>query len=418
MTFQNAGKPIASQSMTSIGSRRESSLARLFLREILSAVRYGSLIIEMPSGERVRNDVRQPGPEAILVLRRWRALRLIASQGDLGFSQGYIDGDWTTPDLTTLIAFASLNNAALDRVIQGKWPMRLLRRMAHVLRANTRQGSRKNIAYHYDLGNDFYELWLDRSMTYSSAMYESGSMSLEQAQAAKLDRIAHLLQLAPGQSVLEIGCGWGALATKLAAEQAVQVTALTLSKEQRAYALSLSEEKELSDKIDIRLEDYRDVAGTYDRIVSIEMLEAVGEAYWPAYFATLQRCLRPGGRAVIQVISIAEDRYESYRAGADFIQTHIFPGGMLPSKTLLKKQIEAAGLTLAGSECFGSCYARTLAEWRIRFHRAWPEIARLGFSEDFRRMWDYYLCYCEAGFRTKAIDVGLYVITKPAKSGT
>ncbi|WP_243367781.1 SAM-dependent methyltransferase [Microvirga solisilvae] len=415
MTFQNAGKPIAPRGMTSDGSRRKIGLARLFLQELLSGVQYGSLIIETPSGERIRSDARQPGPEAILVLHRWRALSLIASQGDLGFAQGYIDGEWTTPDLTTLIMFAALNNAGLDRMIQGKWPMRLLRRAVHLMRANTRKGSRRNIAYHYDLGNDFYELWLDRSMTYSSALYEQGSMNLEQAQQAKIDRIAHLLQLSPGHSVLEIGCGWGALATRMA-EQGGHITALTLSKEQRAYAMALRDRKGLSDRIDIRLEDYRDVAGTFDRIVSIEMLEAVGEAYWPTYFATLQRCLKPGGRAVLQVISISEDRYESYRAGADFIQTHIFPGGMLPSKTLLKSQVEAAGLTLAASECFGSCYARTLAEWRIRFHRAWSEIATLGFDDRFRRMWDYYLCYCEAGFRANIIDVGLYVITKPANS--
>ncbi|MBB4040479.1 cyclopropane-fatty-acyl-phospholipid synthase [Microvirga flocculans] len=411
MTLHNAGEPFA-EGIALRRNRRLRGLAPSFLAKLLAAIQYGSLVVVTPSGERIRHEKRNPGPEAILVLHRWRALRRLASRGDLGFAQGYIDGDWTTPDLTTLIELAAINTGALTRIINGFWPMRVLNRINHLLRANTRSGSRKNIAFHYDLGNDFYELWLDRTMTYSSALFTRGNMSLEEAQDAKLDRIAQLLQLASRQTVLEIGCGWGALAKKLADEHDASVTALTLSKEQRAHALSVAETNGLGDRIDIRLQDYRDVTGTFDRIVSIEMLEAVGEAYWPAYFSTLRRCLKPGGRAVLQVITIAEDRYDSYRSGADFIQTHIFPGGMLPSKALLKNHIEAAGLGLAHAESFGLSYAQTLAEWRIRFHRAWPDIEKLGFDDRFRRMWDYYLCYCEAGFRTNAIDVGLYVVTK------
>ena len=411
MTLQNTGEPLA-HSVPSRRDRLMPGLAPAFLKKLLASIRYGSLVVVTPSGERVRHEVRNPGPEAILVLHRWRALRRVAARGDLGFAQGYIDGDWTSPDLTTLIELASRNKGALAQVIDGFWPMRMLSRINHLLHANTRAGSRRNIAFHYDLGNDFYAHWLDRTMTYSSALFTRGDMSLEEAQDAKLDRIAQMLQPEPQQSVLEIGCGWGALARKLAAEHDATVTALTLSKEQRAHAQAVAEQHGLGGRIDIRLEDYRDVDGTFDRIVSIEMLEAVGEAYWPAYFSTLRRCLKPGGRAVLQVITIAEERYHSYRAGAEFIQTHIFPGGMLPSKSLLRSHIEAAGLTLAQSESFGPSYARTLAEWRIRFHRAWPHIEKLGFDERFRRMWDYYLCYCEAGFRTDAIDVGLYVVTK------
>lgn len=411
MTLQNAGEPLA-QRLSSLPHTRFPSLATSFLKKLLASIQFGSLVVVTPSGQRIRHETRNPGPEAMLVLHRWRALRRIASRGDLGFAQGYIDGDWTTPDLTTLIELASMNTGALARVIHGVWPMRLLSRMSHLLRANTRSGSRKNISFHYDLGNDFYELWLDRTMTYSSALFMRGDMSLEQAQDAKLDRIAELLQLEPQQAVLEIGCGWGALATKLASEHGASVTALTLSKEQRAYAHALAGRSGLADRIDIRLEDYRDVAGTFDRIVSIEMLEAVGEAYWPTYFGTVKRCLAANGRAVLQVITIAEERYDTYRAGADFIQSYIFPGGMLPSKTLLRRHIESVGLTLEQSQNFGLGYARTLAEWRMRFHRAWPQIETLGFDEKFRRLWDYYLCYCEAGFRTGAIDVGLYVVTK------
>ena len=382
-----------------------------FLNKMLSSLQIGSLDVITPSGLHIHHDAPNPGPEAVIVIKRWRALRRITTRGDLGFAQGYIDEDWATPDLTKLIELASLNTDALAGVIDGFWPMRFLSRISHLLRSNTRAGSRRNIAFHYDLGNDFYALWLDRTMTYSSALFTRGDMNLEQAQDAKLDRVADLLQLGPQQSVLEIGCGWGALSRKLASEQGASVTALTLSKEQRAHARSAAEKHGLGDQINIQLEDYRDVVGTFDRIVSIEMLEAVGEAYWPAYFSALRRCLKPGGRAVLQVITIAEDRYHSYRAGADFIQTNIFPGGMLPTKSLLRSHIEAAGLTPAHSECFGPSYARTLAEWRIRFHQAWPQIEKLGFDDRFRRTWDYYLCYCEAGFRTGAIDVGFYVAT-------
>ncbi len=281
--------------------------------------------------------------------------------------------------------------------------------MTHRGNRNTHDGSRRNIAFHYDLGNAFYERWLDRGMQYSSAI-RVGDDDLEAAQAHKLDRIGTLLDVAGGESVLEIGCGWGAVSERLAAMHCA-VTAVTLSAEQLAYARDRLESAGL--EADLRLEDYRDVTGRFDRIVSIEMIEAVGEEYWPAYFETLRERLVPGGHAVIQAILISEDRFEDYRRNPDFIQTHIFPGGMLLTRTAMREQAEAAGLSLRHEELHGKSYAWTLAEWRSRFHAAWGEIEPMGFDARFRRMWDYYLAYCEGGFRAGMIDVGLYVLERP-----
>lgn len=390
-------------------------LAPALLRRLLSCIAFGSLIVETPTGERVRAVSRHEGPEATLILHRWRALRRLATKGDIGFAEGYIDGDWSSPDLTALIQLASVNTPALKRLMRGSAMLRAVHRLSHVLRSNTRGGSRRNIAFHYDLGNDFYSLWLDRSMTYSSALYARDGLTLEAAQEEKFNRIVSMLDIQDGERVLEIGCGWGALAARLAGIGKTEVVALTLSKEQREFAVAAHRRDGVASLIDVRLQDYRDVRGEFDRIVSIEMLEAVGERFWPVYFDTVRARLKNDGRAVLQVITIDEARFEDYREGADFIQRHVFPGGMLPSKTALRREIENAGLQLTAAETFGQSYAETLAEWRIRFHRSWPDIERIGFGERFRRLWDYYLCYCEAGFRTGAIDVGLYCVTHAEK---
>ena len=255
-----------------------------FLRRLLSCIQCGSLVVETPSGERVRASSRNAGPEATLVLHRWRGMRRLATGGDLGFAESYMDGDWSSPDLTALIELASVNTPALQRLTKGFSVIRAIYRLSHLMRANTRKGSRRNIAFHYDLGNDFYALWLDQSMTYSSGIFTAPELTLEGAQAAKLDRIAALLNLQRGQTILEIGCGWGALASKLATESDTQVTALTLSREQREFARERHALVDSGDRIEVRLQDYRDVQGQFDRIVSIEMLEAVGERFWPTYF--------------------------------------------------------------------------------------------------------------------------------------
>jgi cyclopropane-fatty-acyl-phospholipid synthase len=288
-------------------------------------------------------------------------------------------------------------------------PLRPLHRLRHLLKANSKSGSRRNIAFHYDLGNDFYRLWLDRSMTYSSAIYENPEQSLEDAQQAKQQRILELLTLNGGERVLEIGCGWGSLAAGLARHGA-RVTAVTLSAQQLAGAQAFIAAESSADRVELRLQDYREVEGSFDRIVSIEMLEAVGEEYWPAYFTTLRARLRAGGKAVLQVITIREDGFERYRKSTDFIQRYIFPGGLLPSKAVIAEQAVRAGFSLTSVASFGDSYAITLVEWRRRFLSAWPEIEQLGFGPSFRRLWEYYLSYCEAGFRIGAIDVGLYLM--------
>jgi cyclopropane-fatty-acyl-phospholipid synthase len=381
----------------------------MLLARLIRRIEVGRLTVVLPSGVRLDHPAAKPGPEAVLVLARWRAMRRLLVDGDVGFAEAYVAGDWSSPDLTALIELAAANGSRLDRVVAGLWPVRLINRIRHLLAPNSRTGSRRNIAFHYDLGNAFYELWLDRSMTYSSALYAQPGITLEAAQAAKLARVVELLGLAGGERVLEIGCGWGALAARLA-ERGAEVTGLTLSTEQLAFAERRVAAAGLGGRVHLRLEDYRDVRGSYDRIVSIEMLEAVGEAYWPAYFRALRERLRAGGRAVLQVITIAEDRFETYRRGADFIQRHVFPGGMLPTRAIVAEEARIAGLRLATAETFGRSYALTLAEWRRRFLAAAPAIEEQGFSRPFRRLWEYYLCYSEAGFRSGVIDVGLYVL--------
>lgn len=387
-------------------------LVRLLLTRMLSGLEVGRLTIVAPSGARLVRAADRPGPEATIVLRRWAVLRKLIVGGDVGFAEAYVDGAWTSPDLPALLDLVAANASALDRSVPALAIMRTFNRLRHGRNANSKAGSRRNIAFHYDLGNGFYRLWLDAGMTYSSALYARPEQSLEEAQAAKLERIVELLDLRPGDSVLEIGCGWGALAARLARAGA-RVTGVTLSSEQLAHAREMLATHGLADRVEIRLQDYREVEGSFDRIVSIEMLEAVGEAYWPTYFQALQQRLKPGAKAVLQVITIHEDRFAHYRRNPDFIQRYVFPGGMLPTPRILGEQAARAGLRLVETQTFGRSYALTLADWRRRFLLTGQEIERQGFGAEFRRLWEYYLCYCEAGFRSGSIDVGFYVLAKP-----
>ncbi len=373
-------------------------------------IRCGRLRIVLPSRAIIEHIGSAHGPEATIVMRRWRALRRLMTGGDIGFAEGFLAEDWTTPDLAAVIRLAARNKDALSPATEGNIVVRLINRIGHLLNANTKRGSRRNIEAHYDLGNDFYKEWLDSSMLYSSAIYDETTSTLEAAQQKKLDRIRERLGLNGGESVLEIGCGWGALSLDLARKANADVVGLTLSPSQLAWAKHATSSSGLSDKIDLRLQDYREIDGTFDRIVSIEMFEAVGEAYWPRFFDSVKRCMKDNGRAVMQIISIEEARYEAYRGGIDFIQKFVFPGGFLPSDKALQAAIAAAGLKLIGIEHFGKSYARTLADWRTRFHARWPRIAAQGFDERFRRLWHYYLCYCEVGFDEGCINVGLYTI--------
>jgi cyclopropane-fatty-acyl-phospholipid synthase len=405
MTFD-----IKTRTLSGFKTSRESVIAHL-LGRMIARIDCGHIAIVLPCGDRVEHSGAQSGPSATLVLHRWRAIRRLLSHGDLGFAEAYIDDDWSSPDLAALLELAARNIAVLDRSISGFWLARIYNRIRHLLRANSKTGSRRNISFHYDLGNAFYERWLDPTMTYSSALYAHPNQTLEEAQEAKLSQIEELLNLQGGENVLEIGCGWGALAMRLARAGA-NVTGITLSTEQLAFARKRLEQEKLVDSAALELTDYRDVEGSYDRVVSIEMLEAVGEAYWQGYFETLHDRLNVGGIAVLQVITIDEARFEAYRGSPDFIQRHIFPGGMLPTKAIIAEQGAQAGLKLVSTQSFGPSYAATLVEWRKRFLESWPDIAAMGFPERFRRLWNYYLCYCEAGFRAATIDVGFFVFAK------
>jgi len=383
--------------------------AAWLLRQLISArLESGSLTVRTPEGVRVANLGAGPGPQAELTLHRWRALWRLLLGGDLGFAEAYLDGDWDSPDLASMIELAARNQAVAETHGRGTFISRMIRRHKHASHDNTKRRARRNIEAHYDLGNDFYASWLDPGMTYSAALFAAPDQGLEAAQRAKQDRVLHLLDVHRGMRVLEIGCGWGGLAERLARDAGAVVRGITLSPAQQEYAAT----RLASLPADIRLRDYRDEYGTYDRIVAIEMLEAVGAAYWQDFFKRIQTCLAPGGRAVLQVISIAEDRFEAYRLRPDFIQHHVFPGGMLPTIEIMRREIACAGLRLVSLERFGNAYAATLAEWHRRFELAWDQLRRQGFDDRFRRKWKYYLQYCEGGFRAGAIDVGLYTIVK------
>lgn len=383
------------------------------LRRILAKPEYGRLVIDPPNGERFFIEGRRPGPHAYLKVHRWKLLWRLAARGDIGFAESYIAGEWSSPNLAALMTFA-LKNADAAKPMRLLRTLRILLRLRHALNRNTKRGSRRNIAAHYDLGNAFYAQWLDASMSYSSGLFSTPGQTLEQAQEAKLRRVFELLDLSGGEQVLEIGCGWGGLAERLIDGYRCKVTGLTLSARQLEFARERLQDRNLSQYGDLRLQDYRDVRGTYDRIVSIEMLEAVGTAYWSTYFTQLRESLRPGGIAILQVITIDEARFETYRRAPDFVQRYIFPGGMLPTIAIIEQEIAAAGLNLVHTELFGRSYAQTLIEWQQRFQQAWPVIERLGFDDRFKKTWEYYLTYCQVGFEAGTVNVGLYQVTRPA----
>ncbi|WP_295543663.1 cyclopropane-fatty-acyl-phospholipid synthase family protein [uncultured Thiohalocapsa sp.] len=348
-----------------------------------------------------------PGGEIRLV-RPLAFARRIATRGHVGLGEAYMAGDWDSPDVTALLHCFAANQHALVEVFDGSWINRIGSLLRHRRRANTKAGSKRNIQAHYDLGNDFYQLWLDPSMTYSCAVFDghpdTPTPTLTQAQTQKYQRLLGLLEAEPGQRVLEVGCGWGGLAREAAAA-GLAVTGITLSREQLAWAEAAAAQTAAAERMAFRLQDYRDVNECFDHIVSIEMFEAVGETYWPAYMAMLKRCLKPGGRAALQVITIADSEFDGYKASPDFIQHYIFPGGMLPTVGRFDAAAADAGLRVVARSFHGLDYARTLAAWRERFDAQLPAVRALGYDEQFIRMWRYYLCYCEAGFRDERIDV-------------
>jgi cyclopropane-fatty-acyl-phospholipid synthase len=380
---------------------------------VVMALEIGNLTIVVPDGRRFLVKGRQPGPEAELVVHDWRFVRRVLSAGTVGVGESFIAGEWSSPDVTAFLEVFARNSDATEEALAARPLVRMLLHLRHLLNRNTRRGSKRNISAHYDLGNAFYSAWLDRSMTYSAALYETGANDLEAAQKEKYRALARATDIRPGHRVLEVGCGWGGFAELLAAEFGCHVTALTISREQHAFATKRIADAGLSDKVDVKLSDYRDEAGRYDRIVSVEMFEAVGERYWPAFFKMMAERLQPGGRAGIQVITIQDRMFPAYRRTPDFIQRHVFPGGMLPPPGALADLGRRVGLPISFERVFGLDYAQTLAEWRERFRSAWPAIEPLGFDERFKRLWEFYLHYCEAGFRAGNIDVRQIVFADP-----
>ena len=365
----------------------------------------GAITFVLPSGREISLGGAEPGPHARVVVKDYNFMRRVLAAGDIGLAEGYMAGEWSTPDLTAVLASASQNWERLARLVEGNAVMRVLNYLGHLVRPNTRQGARRNIHAHYDLGNAFYQRWLDPSMTYSSARFERPEQSLTEAQRAKYASLARAMDLKAGQSVLEIGCGWGGFAEFAAGEMVTPVTWAPISREQFDFARRRLFEQGLAERAEIRLVDYRDVEGRFDRVASIEMFEAVGERYWPAYFQKVHDVLEPGGRAGLQIITIRDELFDDYRSRADFIQKYVFPGGMLGSEPRLRQVAERANLAWGEVARFGQDYGRTLAEWSQRFHAAWDDIRALGFDERFRRLWSFYLSYCEAGFRTGRTDV-------------
>lgn len=396
----------------------EKNLPRYFAQVFAKAqaLTNGSLDLVLEDGRVFRTQGANPGPHAVLQVHNPDVFARLIREGDLGFSDAYLEGWWSTPDLQ---AFMDLVHTDNDLVYSGFGGMALVRayeRVRHLLRANSKKQARRNISYHYDLGNDFYGLWLDDTMTYSSALFTSGQESLENAQQRKYASMVDQMGAAPGDHVLEIGCGWGGFAEYAAKERGLRVTGLTISQAQYDYAVERMAKAGLSDMVEIRLQDYRDEKGLYDGVASIEMFEAVGEKYWPVYFDVLRERLKPGRSATLQIITLQDKRFKAYRKGVDFIQKHIFPGGMVPSPTVLRQQVLRAGLDVKHSIEFGKSYSDTLRRWHETFNARWDDVARLGFDDRFRRMWNFYLTSCAGAFQSGQCDVTQITVTRPLQT--
>ena len=381
--------------------------------DIARRLQHGRLDFVLPDGRRFRAEGRGPGKVAEIVVHSDDVFARLIREGNLGFCEAYLDGGWSSPDLQSLLDLLHHDNYAVYDSFPGMKLLQAYERVRFWLHSNSRRQARKNIAYHYDLGNDFYGLWLDGSMTYSSALFRSGQESLEKAQEQKYASMVDQMGVQPGDHVLEIGCGWGGFAEYAAAKRGLRVTGLTISKAQHDYAVARMARAGLSDRVEIKLQDYRDERGVYDGIASIEMFEAVGERYWPTYFDTLRERLKPGKQATLQIITIGDDRFHLYRRSVDFIQKYIFPGGMLPSPSALKAEIARAGLEFKGSVEFGHSYSQTLRRWYDSFNDRWSEVQAMGFDDRFRRMWNLYLTSCAGAFEGGNCDVTQVTLLRP-----
>ena len=384
--------------------------AARMLFALLGRLSHGEVRLTTPDGTVHRFGPGGDAPRAELRFHDWRIGREVLTGGDVAFAEAYMAGRWETPDLTALLTVLASNQRALERAFYGHAWQRALLRLRHWLNANTRRQAKRNIVAHYDLGNDFYRLWLDPTMTYSSALFGADrNAPLAAAQEAKYRRILDELALPPGAHILEIGCGWGGFA-EVAARAGYRVTGLSLSDAQTAYARERLARAGLADRVEFRIQDYRDLSGRFDGVASIEMFEAVGERWWPAYFRAVRNALAPGGRACIQTITIADGRFERYRTQSDFIQQYIFPGGMLASPSRFAATATAAGLAPANARAFGRDYAETLERWLAAFDARVDGVRAQGFDERFIRCWRFYLAYCAAGFASGSTDVAQYTL--------
>ena len=411
-----------SRTVSSLSSTRPFALLRTApaaaraVLHLLAGLRHGRLDVHLPDGTSSRFGAADAaGTHAAIRLLNWNVCAAALKSGDIGFAESYIAGDWTTPDLPALLKLLVANRDAVERAVYGHWWGRWLYRAKHLLNGNSRRGSRKNIHAHYDLGNPFYCLWLDETMNYSSAWFDGDmTRSLPTAQQAKVRRALAECALQPGQRLLEIGCGWGALAETAAREFGAQVTGVTLSAEQLAWGQERLAAAGLAGRTELRLQDYRDIDDApFDAIASIEMFEAVGREYWPGFFATVRDKLKPGGRACIQSITIRDDLFERYANGTDFIQQYIFPGGLLPSPSQFRAHAQAAGLEVVNELAFGADYGETLRRWRERFLAQEASVRRIGFDRRFTRIWEFYLAYCEAAFAGGNTNVIQFTLRKP-----
>jgi cyclopropane-fatty-acyl-phospholipid synthase len=397
-------------------AKGQANLPRYFTRVMDMAeahLNHGRLDFVLDDGRRFRAGGRGPGPVAEVQIHNNDIFGRLIREGDLGFCDAYLEGWWSTPDLQAFMDLVHADNEGLYDGFPGMGILRAFEQLRFWLQSNSRTQAKKNIAHHYDLGNDFYGLWLDDTMTYSSALFRSGQESLERAQIEKYASMVDQMGAVPGDHVLEIGCGWGGFAEYAAKERGLRVTGLTISQAQYDYAVDRIAKAGLSDRVEIKLQDYRDERGLYDGIASIEMFEAVGEKYWPVYFDVLKQRLKPGGNATLQIITVQDRRWHVYKRGVDFIQKHIFPGGMLPSPSALRAEIDRAGLRIKGSIEFGESYSQTLRRWHDTFNARWDEVARLGFDDRFRRMWNFYLTSCAGSFQSGNCDVTQITVTRP-----
>ncbi len=398
---------------TTVGQK---NLPRYFAQvfEMTKKMNSGRLDFELPDGRIFRANGKNPGPVSTIKIHNVDVFARLIREGDLGFCDAYLDGWWSTPDLQAFLDLMHADNDEMYDSFPGMGMLRAWEKFRFWLQSNSKSQARKNISYHYDLGNDFYKLWLDETMTYSSAMFKTGQESTENAQIEKYSSLINQMGAKKGDHILEIGCGWGGFAEYAAKERGLKVTGLTISKEQLKYAEKRIKDAGLSDMVNFKLQDYRDERGKYDGIASIEMFEAVGEKYWPAYFDCVKNCLYPGKQATLQIITIQEARWEIYRRGVDFIQKYIFPGGMLPSPAVLRSEVERAGLKVVNSIEFGESYSQTLRRWHETFNEKWDQISEMGFDDRFRRMWNFYLTSCASTFYYGNCYVTQITIEKPS----